>query len=77
MQERICTSCDEPHVTRNWYVIKEINHPRRGDVECKPAHEDRIRRESREVTENHAFNECGHRHVPNTTRLDRMGQGNQ
>jgi len=47
MPPRICTSCEEPHVTTDWYVIAEHKHPRRGEVECKPAHEDRIRRELR------------------------------
>ena len=49
MAPRICTSCDEPHITRDWYVIAEYNHPNRGDVECAPAHEDRIRRETRSL----------------------------
>lgn len=47
MPPRICTSCDKPHLTTDWYVIDEHKHPRKGDVECAPAHEDRIRRELR------------------------------
>jgi hypothetical protein len=50
---RICTACDEPHVTRDWYLD-------RGDVECAVAHEDRLRRETREkYTDN--FQSLGHR----------------
>jgi len=41
MAPRLCTSCLVPHVTTDWYVI-EYAHPRRGDIECAPAHERRI-----------------------------------
>lgn len=49
MAPRICTSCDEPHITIDWYVITEYPHPRRGDIECAQAHELRVLRESRLV----------------------------
>jgi len=41
MSPRLCTSCLIPHVTTDWYVI-EFAHPRRGEIECAPAHERRI-----------------------------------
>jgi hypothetical protein len=47
MPPRICTCCDEPHETDDWYVINDHKHPRKGRVECAAAHEDRIRRECR------------------------------
>ena len=49
MAPRICTSCDLPHITTDWYVINEHRHPHRGDLECADAHENRIRRETRLV----------------------------
>jgi hypothetical protein len=48
---RICTSCDVPHVTSDWYVVAEHKHPLRGEVECREAHEDRIRREVRDASQ--------------------------
>lgn len=49
MPPRICTSCDEPHITTDWYVINDRGHKQRGDVECREAHEDRVRRETRDM----------------------------
>ena len=47
MAPRICTSCDQPHITTDWYVINEHRHPHRGDIECADAHELRVLRETR------------------------------
>lgn len=47
MRPRICTSCPEPHETTDWYVIVERGPKQRGKVECREAHELRIRRETR------------------------------
>lgn len=47
MPPRTCTSCDTPHVTIDWYVIDERGHRKRGQVECREAHEKRIAREVR------------------------------
>lgn len=49
MPPRICTCCHPPHVTSDWYVITESKHPQKGQVECRQAHEDRVRREVRET----------------------------
>jgi len=48
MVPRFCTSCPEPHITTDWYRIEPC-HPRRGEIECAEAHENRIRRETRLV----------------------------
>lgn len=48
MAPRICTSCYEPHITTDWYMI-EYGHKQRGEIECRDAHEDRVRRETREM----------------------------
>lgn len=50
MPPRLCTCCDQHHVTRDWYVINERGHKKRGKVECAQAHEDRIRREVRSIS---------------------------
>lgn len=48
MPSRICTSCHEPHITTDWYII-EWGSKHAGDIECADAHENRIRRETRLV----------------------------
>jgi hypothetical protein len=45
MPPQICTVCDEPHLTSDWYIVNEFKHPLRGQVECREAHEVRVRRE--------------------------------
>jgi hypothetical protein len=59
MTSRLCTSCEVPHVTTDYYVI-EATHPLRGEVECSLAHEDRIRRETRDRYDDRAPRNMGH-----------------
>lgn len=47
---RICTVCDVPHVTTDWYIVTERKHPLLGQTECRAAHEDRVRREVADLT---------------------------
>jgi hypothetical protein len=53
MPPRICTACDVPHITSDYYV-------KRGYVECAPHFEDRIRRETREKTTEPSFSLFGY-----------------
>jgi hypothetical protein len=48
MIPRLCTCCHTPHLTTDWYEI-EPWHPLAGQIECGQAHEDRIRREVRDL----------------------------
>jgi hypothetical protein len=63
---RLCTSCDTPHVTADWYRS-------RGGIECKRAHEDRIRRETRErYDEELGFNGSRMGYADSTRRRGRV-----
>jgi len=49
MPPRICTSCEEPHITTDWYPVMRHDRPEHGAVECSLAHEARVRRETRDL----------------------------
>lgn len=57
--KKICTCCQEPHETSDYYYITDLSHPRGGAIECRQAHEDRIRRETRDAVyrEEYQFDE--------------------
>lgn len=59
MSPRICTSCKPHHLTTDWYKI-EAHHPRGGQIECGPAHEDRVRREVRNKMDPAEADELGY-----------------
>lgn len=47
---RLCTCCDVPHITRDWYVEEEWRHFTLVElIACRDAHEARVRREAREA----------------------------
>lgn len=40
----ICTACSPPHVTTDFYLVREW--PKPGGIECRPHYEARMKREA-------------------------------